>query len=178
MKMPGIIYALTLVVTLCTLTQYVSAQKLREDKIDEFTSDTIRSTHFEVFCMNMKFMAQIAVTKINNRMALEVKLSTEESLRSIEKDEEFMIKLKNGQVVKLLSNEFVQACKGCAAKGLMGSGADGIHAFYRIEPEQIQKLIESPVEKIRIYTHKGYMEGLIKESKAEIIQQQINLVSR
>lgn len=166
---------LLLILWLSLIVTDSKAQKLIRDEVDEFTNESVKSTSFDVLCANMKFMAQVAITEINGKKLLEVKLSTGQYIPSISEGEELMLKLQNGEVVTLISNQFVQACKGCAAKGLMGSGADGIHAFYRIEEPQELKLKQHAITKIRIYTYKGYMEGNIKEGKSELLKNQLAL---
>lgn len=156
-------------------TNDLISQEIVEDKIDEFTNNSVKRTSWEKLVWEMDLTVYYRISKINEIVLIELKASNR-SVFSIAKDQELMLKLVNGEIIKLLNVEYVLTCTGCGAIGLNGSGAEGIHATYMLDKETIDKIKVSQIEKIRIYTSKGYFEKELKEKFAKSIISSISLI--
>ena len=153
------------------------SQTLEEDKEDEFTGTSMKRTSWEILTQNMKFSSFIRVSKLDSLLFLEMKMMKGNvSVFAIGKDDELMLKLENGEVVRLANLEFTTTRKGCGARGFSGSSAQGGRVMYPISKEQKSQLLASPVDEIRVYTTKGYMENDVKAKNASWISNSIELV--
>lgn len=157
-------------------TSLTFGQTLEENKVDEFTNNTVKRTSWETLNMTMKFTAYFRVSSINDHDYFDLKLMLGGKVFSIGKDQEIMFKLDNGEFVKLPNLKFTITCTGCGAKGYSGSAAQGIKVSYPIDKEQFEKLKNNTVVKIRIYTNDGYVENDTKEKHAKKIQTALKLV--
>lgn len=160
--------------SLCTFKTF--GQTLKEDKVDEFTNQKIKRTSWETLNQTMAFAAYFRISRINDQDYFDLKLMIGVSVFSIEKDQEIMLKLSNGEIVKLPNCKYAITCKGCGANGLAGSSSEGIQVSYLLNKENFEKIKNSPVAKIRIYTNDGYVEEECKEKYASKILKAINLI--
>ncbi|MDW7692121.1 hypothetical protein R9C00_14730 [Flammeovirgaceae bacterium SG7u.111] len=152
-----ILLNLMLLISLVSLSQ-----TLKQNEIDEFTNNSIKRTSWETLNMTMKFAAYFRLSNINGESYFDLKMMIGSKVFSIDKNQELMIKLSDGEIVKLPNLKFATTCKGCGAKGISGSGAQGIQVSYPITKNQIEKLKTGKGNKIRIYTNDGYVENDMK----------------
>ncbi len=162
---------------LLLLSKPIAAQTLADNKIDEFTNDTIARTSWEHLNYSMKFTAFFRITRINDNVQFDLKLMLGSgAVFAIDKDQEIMFKLDCGEFVKLQNSAYTITCTGCGAKGFAGSGAQGIKTSYFISKEELTKLRNYKVVKMRIYTTDGYLEADVKSGTAEKISKAIKLI--
>jgi len=95
---------------------------------------------------------------------------------SIDKGDLLMLKLENGDIVKLECPEYTVTCAGCGAKGFMGGSAQSINVFYPLYDEDIQMLENSRVEKVRVYTADGHVEDSVKSDGAKKLLKALQLI--
>lgn len=153
------------------------AQKLEENKKDEFTNNVVKRTSWEPLKQTMKDYYFFRITKINEVTYFDFKMMViGGKVFSINKGQELMFKLSNDEIVKLSNLEYTISCKGCGAKGLSGSEAEGIQVSYIIEESLLEKLKSGLVVKLRVYTTDGYREEDIKEKNAATIKAALTLV--
>lgn len=88
-----------------------------------------------------------------------------------------MLKLDNGDVVKLFANEYAITCRGCGATGFMGSEAQGLNVSFDVSPSQLQQIYDSVPTKLRLYTSEGYTECPIKQKQVDNIKETIYLIA-
>ena len=151
-------------------------QTLETNEIDGFTNNSVKRTSWESINMTMKFTAFFRVSRINDNTYLDLKMMIGTGVFSIGKGQEFMIKLSDGSIVKLANSEFTVTCRGCGAKGLSGSDAQGIQVFYPINTEQIEQLKNGTGTELRIYTKDGYVENDMKAKNYNKIVRALSLV--
>ena len=168
-----------LIAILLGTTSLTYGQTLEENKVDEFTDNTVKRTSWETLNMTMSFTSYFRISHINDNYYFDLKMmigGTGGKVFSIAKDQEIMFKLDNGEIVKLPNLEYTITCTGCGAKGLSGSNAQGIKVSYSINKEQFEQLKNNTIIKIRIYTNDGYIEEDTKEKHAKKIPYALKLV--
>ena len=172
----NIFLKILLIVIFIGNSHQIFSQQLVENYVDEFTNNKIKRTSWTSINNMLRFTAYFRISRINDNYYFDLKLMIGTSVFSIEKDQELMFKLSNGEVIKLLNTQYAITCTGCGAKGFLGSQAQGIHTSYYFTNEQIKKLKEIPAIKIRIYTSKGYVEDNIKPKYYKKLQTALFLV--
>ena len=146
-----------------------TAQKIAENRVDEFTKDHIVRTSWERIISNQNFGAFFRISVINERFYFELKWMDRIAF-SVDQGMELLIKMQNEDIISLRNTEYKMSCIGCGSIGLGGSSLPGVHLIYPIEKETITKLKDYNVIKLRIYTSKGYIESEIKEKFAKRIK--------
>lgn len=169
-------YVLTLCILLTVASLRSFAQKLEENKKDEFSNKSIKRTSWETLYKTLTTESHFSFSKVDTSAFIHVKLMIG-NVFSIDKDQELMLKLDNGDIVKLLNTKFEVTCEGCGAVGFIGSGAQGLDVAYWIAKDQLDKLKAHKVVKVRIYTNEGYIEQDIKDKNANKITACVNLIS-
>jgi hypothetical protein len=162
-------------VTLAGMTLQSFGQKLDENKTDEFTKNSVKRTSWETLSSSSVANAHFRISLINEYETFDVKLMINKVF-SIDKDQELMFKLANGDVVKLQNLKYTITCNGCGATGLAGSEAEGIQVVYPLAKEQIEQLKANKIVKVRIYTNDGYVEDDVKDKNAEKIIKSLQLL--
>lgn len=153
-----------------------TAQKLVENKVDDFTKAKVKRTTWEPICREAGFYAYAKASSINDQNILSIKFMGKGSVYSISEKDQIMIMLQNDSIISLNCMKYTLSCKGCGATGLVGSNAYGISADYAFTSEQRDFLINNKVKKIRVYTSVGYSEGEIKEKFAETFIKELELI--
>lgn len=170
-----IILKFIIVFIFCNLSQ-IYGQTLDENKIDDFTNLKVKRTSWETLNMTYSYSAYFRISRINDNNYFDLKMMLGGKAFSIDKNQEIMFKLNNNEFVKLQNPEFTVTCTGCGAKGFNGSGAQGLKISYPLNEDDINKLKNNTVVKIRIYTNDGYVENDTKESIANKIPIALMLV--
>lgn len=168
-------YTFLTCIFLLAATCQLFAQKLAENKKDEFTNNLIKRTSWESLSSTFSINAHFRISLIDSLETFDLKVMIDKRF-SIDKDQELMFKLENGEVVKLQNLEAVRTCQGCGAVGLKGSEAPGIAALYPLNKDQAEKLKTNKVVKVRIYTTEGYLECDVKDKFAQKINAALGLL--
>lgn len=157
----------------------VHAQRLEQNEVDEFTGNKVERTSYEILVQNFTMNAFVAVINIDDEVyALKLKLMLSAAVHSIDKDDIFYLKLKDGTIVELRNSEYALSCTGCGARGFSGSQAPGTLTTWFLDNDKIEALRASPVASIRIYTSKGYIQSEVKEARANILSDELRLVQQ
>ena len=168
---------LNFILTLCLLAhQPTYSQSLEEDKVDEFTGNSIKRTSWEILNQTMKFNAFTRISEINGNVYLDLKLMTGKVF-AIDEGDEFMLKLNNDEILKLQNLKYEITCTGCGARGYSGSQAQGLSVVYLLSKDQIDKLLEFGIMKIRIYTTDGYLEEDLKTKNSNVLMNSLKLLN-
>jgi hypothetical protein len=156
-----------------------SAQKLAENKVDDFTKDTIKNTSWETVYATLSTTVYFRVSKISDTTAsaeyFNLKIM-DGSRFSIDENEEMLFKMDNGDIVTIKNSKYTVTCRGCGSAGVFGTNMEGIDVSYRLPEDVIEKLKAGKVVKIRVHTNAGYYERDIKNRVAEKIQKCLALV--
>ena len=151
-------------------------QEIEENRVDDFTGNSIKRTSWETLNMTMKFAAYFRISNIDDLYFFDLKMMIGGKVFSIDKEQELMLKLSNNEIITLPNLKHTITCNGCGARGLSGSNAQGIKVSYLITEEQIYKLKDSDVTKIRIYTTNGYVENDLKSKHNKKIKKAMSLI--
>jgi hypothetical protein len=168
----------TLIIILLLLIGITSksfAQKIEESKKDDFTGKSIKRTSWENLFTTMTANAYFRISIVGDDESFDLKYQ-DGSPFAIEADQELLLKLDDGEVLTLKNAQSTATCKGCGAKGLSGSGAEGIQVLYPMTKEQAGLLKAHKVVKVRITTLDKTFDGDVKDKNAEKIQACLNLL--
>lgn len=156
------------------------SQKLTENKIDEFTKQSIQKTSWETLFSTTKGTSYFRISKIDNILFVQLKFRLNEGFEtksfSIEKNQELMFKTKEGEIITLKNLKSTVTCVGCGAISFNASQALGIEVSYQMSEEQFNILKNSFLEKIRIYTDIDYKEFEIKKKNALLFTNSLKLI--
>ena len=152
------------------------SQKLQENKIDDFTKKSIKSTSYETINYNNNFMGYIKLRKVDDRSFLYLKMMLSGSVFAVEEGDKLMMITDTDSILTLNNSEFKISCEGCGAKGMLGSALQGVELRYEISNPTLAYLSENKIKKMRIYTKDGYVEDKIKEKNASIFMKLIKLI--
>ena len=154
------------------------AQKIVENKFDEFTKHRIARTSWETLSnkFNGTMCAKTRINKIDNDLSLELKFIKYGASPSMHKGDSIMFKLENDSIVSLALPETTLSCKGCGATGFVGSTGPGLDLTFPITPDKIPSLANHKIIKVRIYLSDGYSEESITNSDSNVIQKELGLM--
>jgi hypothetical protein len=140
----------------------LNAQKLTEDKMDEFTKVWIKRTSWAALTKDPSSMrpyrSAFRICKVNDRVYLQLKMMLNNSVYSIKEGSPLMFLLEGGDVVTINSNEYAITNYGDGAEGSGGSDNLGTNTTYDLSNEVIEKLLKGKITKIRIYTSEFFVE--------------------
>lgn len=87
--------------------------------------------------------------------------------------------LENGEEVTLFNSKKITTETGAGATGLLGSEAQGMDLFLKIENDDMERLSKLKIIKLRIYTSKELIEKDINEGQNQTFQEMvINIMNK
>jgi hypothetical protein len=140
--------------------------KYSRNEVDEFTGKSIQTTKQVIVYTGLFGGLGYKFTKINNSRYLEMGYSAL-SIITIEKGDALMFILGNGEKIELSAIE----SKVATPYTSQSSTIWGIEMDYFISENDLLKMINSPISKLRIYTKQGYVDKEVRENKAFKIQE-------
>jgi hypothetical protein len=143
-------------------------------EIDEFTNAKTVMSKWLVLRSGMSGMDFYRIRKVYDIYLFEVKKATG-AKGIISEDCDFMLKMADGEIIKMPVLDIVFPCKGCGARGLSGSALWGVHAIYVTTESQLKQLASKDIEKFRMYFTKGFEEETINKKNKKGIK---SLVAR
>lgn len=166
---------LALLALLC-IPLFSKSQELKENKIDEFTKDSVKTTTWQTLDVSGSNTFNYRIVKKNADAAIEMKLITGKVV-SIDKDAKLMFVLAGSDsIIYLQNDQYKISCNGCGSYNLIGSKAEGIDVFYPVPENVAEILLSYRVAKYRIYTSDGYIESEVREPKAATFQKCFALI--
>lgn len=156
-----------------------NCQSITEDKIDEFTKDSIRRTSWEILSRTLKSEGYFRISQINGQYSFDLKLmlgSGPGKAFSINEGDKLMFLTVDDEIIELINLKYALTCNGCGSKGLVGSNRLGIEVTYKIEHKYIESLSIKQLKKVRIYTSLGYEEISLNGEQAKMIRDSLNLL--
>ena len=152
------------------------AQKIVENKIDEFTKHSVKRTSWDgltrIGGLNDSFTR---LEKIEDTYWLNLKMMSS-NVNSINKDAELMLMTVTDSIVTLYNHEFQITCTGCGSIGLVGSSGQGFNISFLISEDKVEYLMKNAVKKIRIYTTDGYIDKEVPEKNQKKFMKQLELI--
>jgi hypothetical protein len=134
-------------------------QGLKLCYIDTKTGDTIKATYWKKLIKTSDYLVTFCVSQKNSQRYLEVKFHFgEKEVFSVSDTNSLWIKLANGNTIKLKSRDNVTSRKGITATTEDPSGLtmQGAYVLYPVTHEQSIQMQSTTVEKIRIFTSRGF----------------------
>jgi hypothetical protein len=166
--------ALIVMILLAGVISKSFGQKLEENKTDDFTGKSVKRSSWETLFTTMTANAYFRISLVADDKTFDLKYQ-DGSIFSIREDQELMLKLDDGNIITLKNSQTEITCKGCGAKGLNGSGAQGIQVLYPMTKDQANELKAHKILKIRINTVEGSIDNDVKDKNAVKVQACLNL---
>lgn len=153
------------------------SQTIIEERIDEFTGDTIVRTSWETLHAGFDFASYFRVTWINSDFYFELKLMVAGGkVFSINKNDEIILKFNDGSIMKINAMKYGITSIGAGARGLSGSNAMGLEMNYFLQNRNIKILDKKLIEKMRIYLTDSYIECKLSKRNSKKIQNAVKML--
>lgn len=160
------------------LPVFSQAQKIVEDKKDEFTGAIVKRTNWIQVAggaFEATFYIRAGRVDSTNYLYLRI-IYGSRIVYSIPEGAKLMLKMQDASVITLENTEYQLSTRGGGAIDLIGSDAPGTKTTYPVSDEDVAKLINTPIIKLRCYLSDSYFEDEIKDKKAKQIQQLFSLL--
>jgi hypothetical protein len=155
----------------------VNAQKIDQDKIDEFTKHHVKRTTWEALSRSNDFWAHARMSKIDSVFYLDLKFfRSGGEVLGISSGQKIMLKLDDDSILTFTIIGDKVSCRGCGAVGINGAGVMGLNISCIIPENEYNQLLHRKVVKIRLNTIDGYHEYKIKEKFQSLLSQELALM--
>jgi hypothetical protein len=162
---------------ICFTSAYAHAQTIRENKIDEFTKNSVKRTSWEPISKIGKIYGHVRGSKINDQFYLDLKCILDGgNVVGIKEGPVVMLKMNTDSVITLINQKHIVSCKGCGSINIIGSDGYGVELNLPLTNDQVEYLTKNTATKIRIYTTDGYIESDIKEKFQDNIKNVLQMV--
>ncbi|MCB4808561.1 hypothetical protein LG651_09870 [Tamlana sp. 62-3] len=168
----------TTILTILLISFSTYGQRLVKNEIDEFTGESIKETSWATISASLfeGFFAYYRFTKINETYYFNFKLIDEGKVFSIDKGQEFLFKLENNDILKLVNPKTKLTCYGCGSISLVGSEAEGVEVAYPISKQQLETLKKFSPAKFRVYVDEKHIEKTIRPKFVKNFYDVISLI--
>jgi hypothetical protein len=154
-----------------------NSQTLKENKVDEFTKNSVKRTSWEPVSKMGKIYAHVRASKINDQYYLDVKtILLAGDVFGIKEGDVVMLKMSTDSILTLNNPKHLVSCKGCGSVNIIGSDGYGVELNLPVLPDQVDYLISNKITKIRIYTTDGFVESDIKEKFQDAASRVLKLI--
>jgi hypothetical protein len=162
----------------CFIPLFAQAQKIVENKIDDFTHDSVRVTSWDplvnTFGPNMKMRTRVSA--VGENLFLGVALVRSGPDMEMTEGASLMFRTEGGKIITLRNSKDQFSCTGCAARGIYGAEAPGLLLLFPVSRDDMRVLAAQRVAAVRIDLADGYWEHDVKNKLAEKLQKQIGLI--
>lgn len=163
-------------IVLCALiTTTAFGQKLEKNEVDEFTKISVKETSWKALWEGMQSQSYVMARQNGDSYFLYFRYMDGKVL-AMEKGAEMLLKTDTDSVIVLKNFEYTISCRGCGAKGLSGSGTEGLQLTFELTQVQMLYLKQHNVTKLRFYTTKNYREFEIPERNQDLIKRELELL--
>ncbi len=141
------------------LTGFSQAQELENHYIATETHDTIVSTNWVTIDKSETLLLSFRMTKHNSQYALELKYNFGKGpVFSVRKGDSVMIKFISGWGFSVFAGDSVVSKVGLSSYpgSLNGAVTEGVHVLYPLTIGEIAAFKSEAVEKMRLYTSRGF----------------------
>jgi|GEM_PF-4817439 len=159
--------------------QSIRLSTLAENRVDEFSHDTIATTYWHTLShgtisdpLNISFR----ICRTNNSYSVEIKMMDAGTKTVVPKNAAFEISLENGELVTLYNSEYQAICRGCGAINYNGNDAPGITLIYPLNKADIVSLQRSYISKLKLYSAEGYWHKRVNERNSELFMNYLELL--
>jgi len=151
---------LSVLCILLSFSGFCQECKYAENKIDEFTKDTIKTVGAELMSGGYQRGLLVWGKVINSTRYLYVNYANG-SIYSIADGAKYMFLLTNDSIVTLHTDESYIADNHSSSAGFFWYA----HVSLKLDNSTFNALLSAPLKKLRFYTRDGYVEKEIKEKK-------------
>lgn len=155
-----------IIIAFLLFTCLMNAQKIVENKVDEFTKNKVVRTDWEKISDSRGLYLYSRISKIDDSYYVEMKIPTN-YVTSINPEDDVSFMFENNEIINLKSTEYKITCYGCGSIGLAGSSALGLGFVCKTSNLDIEKFKNNLVKKIRINKSTGYSEDELKSKNSE-----------
>ncbi|WP_139150357.1 hypothetical protein [Flagellimonas zhangzhouensis] len=149
-----------------SMSEFVLGQEIVKNEVDEFTGSRVIESSWESLTKNSSLYSYVRFRKIDDEVFLNFKFMIGNKVFSVDKGEVLYLKFVDDEIVKLFNAEYQLSNFGDGAIGIVGSQMLGVELICLIDNTILLKLKEKNLDKIRVYTSKGYAETNIKSKQA------------
>jgi len=164
---------------LLLIPSMAGAQKIVENKIDDFTHHKIKRTSWEPLVRNFGGHTIILtrISEVDGNRFLDVRIMRDAGPFVIKENGQFMLKTETDSIITLqvLRTEF--SCLGCGADGITGSGLQGMNISFPLTANDAKYLSIHLTRKIRVYFFDSYWEEEVKERPAKGLAKALQLIN-
>lgn len=157
------------------------SQKVDDCYINSKTGDTVYTTYWETLVQTETCLLNFRLVRINRTFSMELKFNFGDSPDfSIAKGDSVWIKFTDGMNLPFYSVDQVESQRGLSAfeGSFKGLTTQGIYARYPLTYFQIVIFQSQLVDKIRIYSSRGFDNVILPKSKRDVISDCATLISR
>lgn len=153
------------------------AQKVEENKTDDFTHAKIIRTTWEPIVKKLggSIIAHVRFSKIDDQEYLNLRVMGG-GVTSINEGDKLMLKTDKDSIIALSNLKYQISCSGCGAVGFSGSALQGLDLNFALSPDQRDYLLMHKLIKIRLYMASGYWEEDIKEKHSTTFIDALKLI--
>ena len=157
-----------IILLLLIVSTYANAQKLAEDKTDEFTKVKVKRTVWYPFTKKngtyRPTRSSYRISKLDTITLLDLEMMINNEVYSINEGDAIMFLMQDGSLVSIKSIKYTITSTGDGTHKYGGSANLGTTSTYLVTEDDIKKLTAGTIMKTRIYTSKGYEEYEVSES--------------
>lgn len=166
-----------IILIILLLPLFSNAQKIAEDKIDEFTKHRVVRTTWEAISRTNDFWAHLRVSKIDSEYYFNLKFfRSHGQVLAVSNGAKVMLMLSNDSIISLYNLGDQVSCTGCGAISINGSGVMGLDLNCLISEGQYRLLKNLKVAKIRINALDGYLQYDIKDKFQAVMIKMFGLI--
>ena len=167
---------LILILSFIATSAYSQNCYYSKDEVDDMTGNSIIITKSKKIWNKLRARGperlDVYVMKINNSKSLSLTLKLIGDPYSINEEDEVLIKIETGEVLKLI-NETSEVSDN-VRNGSVTQWA--VNYLIMLEDEDIEKLSKFKIDKIRAYTSDGYVDCEISKKRKSIIIDQLKCI--
>lgn len=162
----------TFATTIILLTSLIlQGQKIDDHYIVKSTRDTIVTTKWTKVEKTDFFLLSFRLTRHNSAYALELKFNFGDGpVFKVNKGDSIMIKFKSGWGFSLYAKDTVKSKKALSSYpgSMSGLTVQGVYVNYPMAIGQILSLRMEKIEKVRIYSSRGFDNYILKDGEPEL----------
>ena len=158
----------------------LQGQDLKDHYIVTSTHDTFVSTFWQTLENSKTMLLAFRFAKHNSEYSLEFKYHFGGDNFKVEKGDSVMIKFMSGWTLTIYAKDGVESKKGLASyEGTFdGTVTPGVHVVYPITFGMLAALTTNNIEKVRIYSSRGFDNCIFPKSKRDVIAYKASVVSQ
>lgn len=160
---------ITLIILLSSLT--MQSQKIDDHYIVKSTRDTIVTTKWTKVEKTDFFLLSFRLVRHNSSYALELKFNFGDGpVFKVNRGDSVMIKFKSGWGFSLHAKDTVKSKKALSSYpgSMTGLTVQGVYVVYPITLGEILSLRMEKIEKIRLYSSRGFDNYILKEGEPDL----------